>query len=466
MSKNTALEKLWCYNNQLTSLDVSKNTALTDLDCYGNQLTSLDVSKNTALTDLDCYGNQLTSLDVSGCTALTDLDCNSNQLTLLDVSGCTELEDLSCYNNQLASLDVSKNKKLGRLSCYQNKIKGDAMDALVESLHTLSRGMMSNGKLSGGIRIIYNENEQNVMTNSQLFAARAKGWFPMVYDGSKWKNAIDNIPINSEFFPDANFCSYLLSLSEGSDGVLTDEEIAEMRNFVFSDYAGIYNPPIIIQSLQGIEYFYGLTYLTCENSQLTSINLMGNTSIIKVLCGSNQLTKINVSGNTSLEYMYCGGNQLTSLDMSGCTDLRHLSCENNRLTSLDVSGCKRLTEIYCYQNKIKGKSMDALIESLPTVSSGKMYVTYYENEQNVMTTTQVAAAKTKGWIPYYTDGTTNPLGLVWYEYPGIDPSTGVNNVKAEAADSAPWYTINGTLLSGKPTEKGIYIHNGKKVIVK
>ena len=46
----TALERLNCAYNKLTSLDVSKNTALTKLDCFSNQLTSLDVSKNTALT--------------------------------------------------------------------------------------------------------------------------------------------------------------------------------------------------------------------------------------------------------------------------------------------------------------------------------------------------------------------------------------------------------------------------------
>ncbi len=106
--------------------------------------------------------------------------------------------------------------------------------------------------------------------------------------------------------------------------------------------------------------------------------------------------------------------------------------------------------------------MDALVASLPSRRGCTLRIKYYENEQNVLTTTQVAAAKAKGWTPYYTEDGTN-----WKEYPGVDPSTGVNNVEAsETDDSAPWYTINGTLLSGKPTEKGIYIHNGKKVLVK
>lgn len=61
----TALRELYCYNNQLTTLDVSKNTALTDLYCYFNELTTLDVSKNTALSTLCCKDNYFTQVDVS-----------------------------------------------------------------------------------------------------------------------------------------------------------------------------------------------------------------------------------------------------------------------------------------------------------------------------------------------------------------------------------------------------------------
>ena len=115
----TSLKKLKCFNNQLTSLDVSKNTALTYLDCYSNQLTSLDVSKNTALTQLYCKNNQLTKLDVSKNTALTELNCSNNQLTKLDVSKNTTLFYLGCFNNQLTSLDIS-NTEINTLNYQGN----------------------------------------------------------------------------------------------------------------------------------------------------------------------------------------------------------------------------------------------------------------------------------------------------------------------------------------------------------
>ena len=118
-----ALINLNCFDNQLTSLDVSNNTALTGLSCSNNQLTSLDVSNSTALTELYCtFNNQLTSLDVSNNTALTELYCRSNQLTSLDVSNNTALTILWCYENQLTSLDVSNNNALTALDCGDNQL--------------------------------------------------------------------------------------------------------------------------------------------------------------------------------------------------------------------------------------------------------------------------------------------------------------------------------------------------------
>lgn len=45
-------------------------------------------------------------------------------------------------------------------------------------------------------------------------------------------------------------------------------------------------------------------------------------------------------------------------------------------------------------------------------------------------------------------------------------ATGISVIKANAQTNESWYTIGGTRLSGKPTQKGVYIHQGKKVVVK
>ena len=118
----TALTELYCYDNQLTTLDVSGCTALTELHCYNNQLTTLDVSGCSSLNELSCGINQLTQLDVRECSALTDLYCHTNQLKTLDVSRNENLNFLSCGNNELTSLDLSANSGLEKLQVYGNKL--------------------------------------------------------------------------------------------------------------------------------------------------------------------------------------------------------------------------------------------------------------------------------------------------------------------------------------------------------
>ena len=122
VSKNPELKELWCTNNKLTSLDVSKNTKLEKLLCDKNQLTELNVRNNTELWCLSCDENKLTSLDVSQNTQLEQLYCGRNQLTELDVRNKTRLWYLACYENNLTSLDVSQNPVLGELYCGKNRL--------------------------------------------------------------------------------------------------------------------------------------------------------------------------------------------------------------------------------------------------------------------------------------------------------------------------------------------------------
>ena len=192
-TKNTALIKLYCYNNQLTTLDVSKNTALTNLACSNNQLTTLDVSKNTALIYLYCSGNQLTTLDVSKNTALRRLDCYNNQLTTLDVSKNTELTYLHCDSNNLTMLDVSKNTELRRLECYNNGIRGEGMTTLVNSLPVIPEGEV------GELYVCNDETPaDNEMTAKQVAVAKEKGWQCIDYNSMDYYEGLPDGDVNTD----------------------------------------------------------------------------------------------------------------------------------------------------------------------------------------------------------------------------------------------------------------------------
>jgi hypothetical protein len=157
--------------------------------------------------------------------------------------------------------------------------------------------------------------------------------------------------------------------------------------------------------------------------------------------------------------LFCYYNQLTSLDVSKNTALLDLQCYDNKLTSLDVSKNTALTCLGCNNNQIKGDKMQALVNSLPTVTNGRFYVIYTKDsdEQNVCTKPQVKIATDKGWKVYDNNGGSPQ------EYAGSEV-TAIRSIEVSPETKSHWYTLDGKRLSGKPTQKGIYIHNGKIVV--
>ena len=119
----TSLDSLFCYNNQLVSIDLSQNTALTYLFCENNNLTSIDLSQNTALSTLYCQNNNLIFIDVSQNNALSKFHCYNNQLSNLDLSQNFALTQLSVYNNQLTNLNLTQNIALTDFGCMNNQLQ-------------------------------------------------------------------------------------------------------------------------------------------------------------------------------------------------------------------------------------------------------------------------------------------------------------------------------------------------------
>ena len=183
-----------------------------------------------------------------------------------------------------------------------------------------------------------------------------------------------------------------------------------------------------------------LTMLKCYRNQLTVINLSGCTSLATMWAFENQLSALNVLDCTSLSTLWCEDNQLTQLDVSTNTELKELRCNENQLTALDLSKNKMLNSLRTYHNPIKGKAMDALIENLPTVSRGSWCCVLSEDEEGVVTTTQAAAAKAKGWIPEYW----NEAAKNWMEYAGSE--TVQNEYRPFIEDDKVW-KVGSTLIT-------------------
>ena len=311
-----------------------------------------------------------------------------------------------------------------------------------------------------------------------------------------------DVVINEETFPDEAFRSLITSLPEGKDGVLTDDDISKIT--YLSVKTGV-------TSVKGIEYLTGLTMLDCNYCYVTELDLTANTaleiirmelvtletlnvsgltSLRDLICQKTSLSKLDVSTCTALQYLYVDNGCLTELDLTNNINLKELGCSYNQLTSLDLSNnisldkldccgnqltrlilpqSETLAEVKCFENHLSGEQMDQLVASLPTVSKGDFYV-YLEvadvdeevpqTEFNVCTTSQVETAKSKNWTVY---GIYHFNSGYWEEYAGSAPTS----IKSAIQDSTTTerYSLDGRRLATPPT-KGLYIQNGRKVVMR
>ena len=419
------LETLYCYNNKLTSLDVSKNPELKSLWCYNNQLTSLDVTQNTGLEYLSCSRNPLGSLDVSKNINLKTLYCEQSNLTSLDLSQNHKLEMLYAKKNRLTSLDLSQTA-VTTLYADDNQI-----DINVE---TTPRTF-------------------DLSTLPGFDANKASGWAGGTVDGSTLKvdegatqvtytydcgNGLSrdftlnvkvapegSIGINASNFPDPNFRAYVKAkFDKDNDNFLSESE----RNAITSiDLFYGYNGEKVAR-LDGIEHFPNLESLTCSYNNLTSLDVSKNSALVWLNCMVNKLTSLDVSKNEKLETLACDKNQLSSLDVTQNIALKELQCTDNLLTSLDVSKNKKLDELWCSKNNLTSLdvsknpvlySLRCQQNNLSSLDVSKNAVLkYLYCEQNNLTSLDVS----KNPVLKYLKCENNQLTSLNVEDTNIDPT--------------------------------------------
>ena len=383
----TGLKELDCYNNQLTSLDVSNNPLLGYLHCGSNHLTTLNVNSNPLLKSLDCGNsdndgwsdNQITSLDVSNNPALESLDCYNNQLTSLDVSNNPLLEYLHCGNNHLTTLNVNSNPLLKTLWCG-----GNQLTALDVSNHPKLIRLDCNG-------VYIADKDGNMVNTSQLSTLNASNnpslEFLWCSDNRLTTLNVSNAPALTELHCQGNkltaldistspaltelwcYNNYLSTVNVSNNPMLTtlhcgnnpltELDVSSNTALTYLDCSGgreyieENNVSVISQlTTLNVSNNPALEHLDCYNNQLTALDVSNNSALKSLDCGKNQLKILNVSNNPLLESLHCSNNQLTTLDVSSNLLLKTLWCGGNQLTALDVSNAPALEDLDCYNNQL------------------------------------------------------------------------------------------------------------------
>ena len=410
----TALERLLCYNNQLTSLDVSKNTALKTLYCYNNQLTSLDLSKNTALTRLECS------------------------------------------NNQLTLLDVSKNTKLSELYCYRNQIKGGNMLALVNSLPKVT---------SGKFYVINtnDSNEGNVITKPQVAIAKGKGWkVADVYNHNEYEGS-DPIPYKLELTQGTNIVTSLsdyavirlavektdvFTVEEGELSIVLKSKKTGKALMVVSE-GGIINVPDDVTSADNIEFDITAADHAQLKSWFTEDPLEG-------------YDKVTLSFVPS----FIEKKDLIISFPKKVNTIKELNIGEGTIEAAALYALVFWEKLQSFEDDETGDLVFATMSGKDLFQIGDGVVTVFDDVTSADNIVYTITDKNRVDFITLMELPLDPFAN--YKTIQIKFEFGTTGIGAPLNDNGQmtndsWYTIDGKKLNGEPTKKGVYIIKGKKV---
>ena len=394
----TEVTTLKCYDNLLTTLDVSHNTKLTTLYCYNNNLETMKIG--SGVKSLDCHGNKLSSINgLSSCSQLSFLNCANNSFITLTVSNFSKLTSLNCDNNaQLSTLQCQNNSSLSELE-LSNLQSLTTVYCNNNALTTLTIGncpnlTFLNCESNQQLTTLDMQQNQNLSTlicsnNTSLttvklqnckalemldcrgctafkrFEPRFLNLKQLLMSGCTALEYLD-CKGNDLTVLDVSNCSSLATL-DCSNNKLTGISMTGCSALKTLDCS--FNS---IQTLDLSEYSQ-LVKLNCSwNWKLTSLNLSGCTLLEELSCGINMLEELDISAQTILRRLSCGSNKIKSLNLNIPASLESLSCDGNKLTSLNLSGYTKLTSLSCYDNDISSLNL--------TGCTNLRFLYCYENE--------------------------------------------------------------------------------------
>jgi len=199
--------------------------------------------------------------------------------------------------------------------------------------------------------------------------------------------------------------------------------------------------------------------LTLINDEILETIVLPNKQSLKNLTinNLNKVTSIDMSACETIEDLSITQLSISDLNIGKCSNLKTLDCSNCKLETLVIPEKSAVNKINCSGNSLSEEEVDKLIAALPATGGELCIYDEAAENNNECTAKQVADAKAKNWKVVDATGKD-------YAGSGAVPDS-LNSIKEDSNDNAPYYDLQGRRMQ-KPTRSGLYIHNGKKVIIK
>lgn len=391
------------------SLQISSEKDITSLYLAENGLTELNVSGlGSSLRTLCCADNELKTLSLSGCSNLVSLDCQGNQLTTLSIPS-SKMQDLNVADNQLTSHGMTSARNIVSLVCANNKIV---------NLNYLANMTELTALFCQGNQIT----TLSLTKNTNLKRLLASG------------NQIKTLTLTSS---SSSSSSTVSGLTTVEDLWLSDNQLSTID----------------------VSAQTALVGLVVDNNNLSSVTWYSYSNT----AARNKFKYLDLSNNmlcfNSFPNIYSTISNKYTLD-GDVAPQKPLSLLNDMETNTPTGDdFKKLIERSAWNTAVKAEAK--LVDENGTALQADVD---YRFADNVLT-----------FLTYPHNGVV--LTLTSANYPGLeiqsvpfnvtpDP-TGIETVEipAEWGENDRIYDLQGRRMNTSSLKKGIYIVNGKKVII-
>ena len=353
---------------QVTTITISGTTSYTsqtENTTYLKEAVDFTgINQFVNLTYIDVSETYVRKLDVSGLQNLTTLYCKKcPMLSEINLDGCVSLETFNCAESKVNSLDLSSCKALKKLGVYYNPLRYLKVNSAISAYYKkYGKGLSSESETSTLNLQLLNS------TEFTLVGSRTKTF---TVTGDQNIQRIDLSACNYIQQIDVSGCNNLNTIVLSKKDKLQSIKCSntQVSSLNFDGCTSLETLECINTSISSLDVSScnALKSLECYNGQLTSLNVEGCTSLETLSCYDNQLSTLSLKGCSSVSYVSADNNQLTSINAEGCNALADLLCYNNQLTSLNVDDCNSLKRLLCYSNNFEvldlSKSRIGLISS-------------------------------------------------------------------------------------------------------